>query len=189
MIIEYIGFSAIPLLLGGLLIVLIINMLFSKYDIRKHTISDLWSSDITPYYKLFNIFFMLLSFLFICFYLTMHKICLCNYELKTIINIGFLFLYVSAISMFFIGLFTINKHPKSHHVVAIITFSCVFIGINFIGFSIMFEGGHYIPMIIITIIFGVIGGFFLVKQTPWLEWCFFIIVIIIGVLFILGVSD
>jgi len=189
MIIDYLGYLAIPLLLGGLFIVIIMNTILSEYDIRKHTISDLGSSDITPYYNVFNILFMILSFLFTFFYFTMHKICLQIYDLVVIINAGFLFLYVSSITMFFIGLFPTNKHPKSHHFFAILIFFCLFMGINFIGFSIMFEGGHYIPMIIITIIFSVFGFLFLVKQYPWLEWVFFVIVIVIGLLFVLGIFD
>ena len=186
-IIKIIGSYAIITLLGGLLFSLCLNMLFGEYNIKKHPISGLGSSDTTRYYKIFNYLFMVLPPLFLCFYVTAHESCLYYYKYDLLIHAGFVGFYISSIAMFFIGYYPTDKQHRKHNLSASIVFSALFIGINFMGIAILVEKGDYILLISESIIMSVFVLFLGVKRTPLLEWGFFGVIIAIGIPFTINI--
>lgn len=161
---KYTGLIGFIILFCGLSFNLIIEIIRNKFSIKKNTISDLGTSS-NPYNKIFNISLSTsaIFFLIYCIYL--------NNKVDGI-GLGLIFIDIGLISMFFIGIYTTEKHNKIHHIFTCITFCSIFIGIIIIIFGVPITAIPYV------ICFTIVGMLFSKKRNPILEWAFFIIIIV-----------
>jgi len=173
-IIKFLGTLAIPVFGLGVSIALIIAILSGTYNILNNAISELGTKGCTPFPIIFNLTFMISSFLFFFFFIACGQIAYEAFPAKrNWVIIATILLLISAIGIFFVGLYNLDKDPVKHTIAAVITFTALGVG-EFI-MAILQSGSEKngIQTTILIITFVVLGTLFAIFRSPILEWAFF----------------
>jgi len=179
-LVKFLSMFALPILLLGIIVSLIIATIFGDYNMLHNTISELGVTKCTPLPQIFNYSFMISSFFFIFFYLYCGKIALESFPNKHAVIIATSLLLISAVGMFFIGFFDIEKNDTVHHISALITFTTLGIGELIMAIMTSKNIGNPIQMIILVVVFCGVAGLFIIFPSPLLEWLFFAVLICWG---------
>lgn len=175
--IRLLGLLGLPILAIGIIISFILAVVYGNYSILNNSISELGCKFANPYYKSFNLTLMISSVFLGCFYYTMCTDIL-NGLNSIAITIALISFLISAVGLFFVGLFSVECHPLTHFIFATITFVSMAVAELIVGISFITKTGVNVFNLIMIPIFATSGILFLVLKKPIYEWIFFLSIII-----------
>ena len=171
---KIVSLLGVPSLLVGILMSYLIAFISGEYSLLSNTISELGVSKYTPFPFLFNFTLMFSACLLIYLYYFVYKVLIEEFKrYKVFVRIAVYLLITSGISMFLIGVYSLDISKILHYVFSVITFTNIFVAEFIIGIIYMIINKNYIYSIIVGCVLFVVGSLMVIIMEPLLEWIFF----------------